>query len=45
MLREDIVQSVAEVLSHIYPVRSVDEGIAILTGVPAGERGREWQVP
>ena len=45
MLREDIVQSVAEGLFHIYPVRSVDEGIAILTGVPAGERGENGKFP
>ncbi|MEZ4767523.1 MAG: AAA family ATPase [Caldilineales bacterium] len=45
MLREDIVQSVAEGRFHIYPVRTVDEGIAILTGVPAGERGEDGKFP
>ncbi len=38
MLREDVVQAVAEGKFHLYPVRTVDEGIEILTGVPAGER-------
>ncbi len=38
MLREDVVEAVAQGVFHIYPVRTVDEGIAILTGVPAGER-------
>jgi len=39
MLREDIVEAVAQGRFHIYTVRTVDEGIEILTGVPAGERG------
>jgi lon-related putative ATP-dependent protease len=37
MLRQDVRQAVAEGKFHIYPVRTVDEGIEILTGVPAGE--------
>ena len=36
MLRADVRQAMAEGQFHIYPVRSVDEGIEILTGVPAG---------
>ncbi len=36
MLRADVRQAVAEGQFHIYPVRTVDEGIEILTGVPAG---------
>lgn len=38
MLRTDVVEAAAQGKFHIYPIRSVDEGIAILTGVPAGER-------
>jgi ATP-dependent Lon protease len=45
MLREDVVQAVAEGQFHIYPVRTVDEGIAILTGRPAGERGDDGKFP
>jgi predicted ATP-dependent protease len=45
MLREDVVQAVAEGKFHIYPVRTVDEGIEILTGVPAGERGPDGTYP
>ncbi len=41
MLREDVVQAVAEGRFHIYPVQTVDEGIEILTGVPAGVLGRD----
>ncbi|MCB0202762.1 MAG: hypothetical protein KDI03_22035, partial [Anaerolineae bacterium] len=45
MLREDVVQAVADGRFHIYPVRTVDEGIAILTGVTAGERGEDSKFP
>jgi lon-related putative ATP-dependent protease len=45
MLREDVVEAVAHGKFHIYPVRTVDEGIEILTGVPAGERGADGAFP
>lgn len=45
MLREDVVQAVAEGRFHIYPVKTIDEGIAILTGQPAGERGPNGEFP
>jgi lon-related putative ATP-dependent protease len=38
MLRDDVVEAVAQGKFHVYPVRTVDEGIALLTGMPAGER-------
>ena len=38
MLRDDVVDAVKEGVFHIYSVKSVDEGIEILTNVPAGER-------
>ena len=41
MLREDVVEAVKHGQFAIYPVGSVDEGIEILTGVKAGERGPE----
>jgi predicted ATP-dependent protease len=37
MLRHDIVDSVREKKFHIYGVRTIDEGIALLTGRPAEE--------
>ncbi len=37
MLRRDVVEAVAQGKFHIYPVKSVDEGIEILTGVEAGK--------
>jgi len=38
MLRKDVVQAVQEGKFHLYPVKTIDQGIAILTGVEAGER-------
>jgi lon-related putative ATP-dependent protease len=36
MLRSDVVAAVKDKKFHIYPVKSIDEGIEILTGVEAG---------
>jgi predicted ATP-dependent protease len=45
MLRRDVVEAAAAGKFHIYPVDSVDQGIEILTGVPAGERGATGEFP
>lgn len=45
MLREDVTEAVAAGQFHIYPVQTVDEGIEILTGTPAGERGPDGAYP
>jgi ATP-dependent Lon protease len=37
MLRKDVVEAVKEQKFHIHPVRTIDHGIEILTGVEAGE--------
>jgi len=37
MVREDVVQAVREGKFHIYAVKTVDEGIELLTGVAAGQ--------
>ncbi len=36
-LKQEVVDAVAEGRFHIYPIRSIDEGLKILTGVEAGE--------
>lgn len=36
VLRDDVVQAVRSGKFHIYPIRTIDEGIALLTGCPAG---------
>jgi lon-related putative ATP-dependent protease len=45
MLRQDVVEAVDTGQFHIYPVETVDQGIEILTGVPAGERDEEGNYP
>jgi lon-related putative ATP-dependent protease len=37
MLRKDVVRTVKEGKFHIYPVKTIDEGIEILTGVEGGD--------
>ena len=37
MLHQDVVTAVAAGKFHIYPVTTVDDGIELLTGIPAGE--------
>ena len=38
MLKPDVVEAVRQGVFHLWAVTSVDQGIEILTGVPAGER-------
>lgn len=38
MLKEEVVEAAKTGKFQIYPVRTIDEGIEILTGVPAGAR-------
>ncbi|HXW98929.1 MAG TPA: AAA family ATPase, partial [Methanomicrobiales archaeon] len=38
MLKEEMVEAAKAGKFRIYPVKSIDEGIEVLTGVPAGER-------
>jgi lon-related putative ATP-dependent protease len=45
MLRQDVVDAVEAGQFHVYPVETVDEGIGILTGLPAGERDHEGNYP
>jgi len=45
MLRQDLVDAARENLFHVHPVRSVDEAMAMLTGLPAGERDDSGEFP
>ncbi len=45
MLREDVVTACAEGKFSIYPVEDVDQAIALLTGLPAGEANEKGLVP
>ena len=38
MVRDDIVDAVREGRFHVYAVKTIDEGIEVLTGVPMGAR-------
>ena len=38
MLKEEVVEAVRKRKFHIYPVKTIDQGIEILTGVKAGAR-------
>jgi lon-related putative ATP-dependent protease len=45
MLRRDVIEAVAAGKFNIYPVESIDQGIEILTGLPAGERNESGNFP
>jgi predicted ATP-dependent protease len=45
MLRADVVAACAAGRFAIYPVSTIDQGIALLTGMPAGERGTGGDYP
>ena len=45
MLRKDVIQAVADGKFHIYPVKTIDQGISILTGVPAGAKNGATEYP
>jgi lon-related putative ATP-dependent protease len=45
MLRSDVVDAVREGTFHVYPVRTIDEGIEILTGVEAGAADKDGNYP
>lgn len=45
MLRKDVVEAVKKGMFFIYPVRTIDEGIEILTGKQAGERKADGTYP
>jgi len=45
MLRKDVVEAVKKGKFHIYPVKTIDEGIEILTGKKAGKRKADGTYP
>jgi lon-related putative ATP-dependent protease len=45
MLREDVVEAVKNGQFSVFAVGTIDEGIEILTGVKAGERGVDGRFP
>ena len=45
MLRHDVVEACRDGRFHVYAVETVDQGIELLTGVPAGRRGDDGAFP
>jgi predicted ATP-dependent protease len=45
VLNDDVIQAVKDGQFHIYPISHVDEGIEILTGVPAGTVNAKGKYP
>ncbi len=45
MLRQDVVDAVKQQNFAVWPVTTVEQGIELLTGVPAGERGPAGTFP
>lgn len=45
MLRRDVVEAVKEGKFHIYAVKTIDDGIELLTSMSAGERGKDGSYP
>jgi len=45
MLAEEVITAVSNKKFHIYPIATIDEGIELLTGVPAGERADDGSYP
>ena len=39
MLKKEIVEAVKNKKFHVYPIKTIDDGIEILTGMTAGKRG------
>ncbi len=45
MLRHDVVAAVAEGRFAIYPIDTVDQGLELLTGIPAGQPDGDGNYP
>jgi predicted ATP-dependent protease len=45
MLRRDVVEAAEAGKFHIFAVRTIDEGIALLSGMPAGEADENQEYP
>ena len=45
MLRENVVEAVVAKKFSLWAIKTVNDGIEILTGVPAGERGSDGKFP
>ncbi len=44
-LSDEIIESVKQNLFHIYAIKTIEEGIEVLTGVPAGKKDKDGHFP
>lgn len=45
MLRKDVLEATEKDRFHVYAVKTIDQGIELLTGLPAGERQENGEYP
>jgi hypothetical protein len=45
MLRDEAVEAIRAGQFHVYAIESIDQGIELLTGMPAGEPGPDGLFP
>ncbi|MFN4227474.1 MAG: Lon protease family protein [Candidatus Ratteibacteria bacterium] len=45
VLNDEVIEAVEKGLFHIWAVKTIDEGIEILTGLPAGEKDKNGEYP
>ena len=44
-LSDEILEAVKNKLFHIYSISTIEEGIEVLTGVPAGKKDKDGHFP
>ena len=45
MIKDEVVEAVKKGRFHVYPVKTISQGIEILTGIKAGERKKDGRFP
>jgi predicted ATP-dependent protease len=45
MLRPDVVEAIEAGEFHVFPIKHIDQGIELMTGVEAGEMDEEGNYP
>lgn len=45
VLKDEVVEAVKEGVFHIYPISHIEEGIALLMGMPAGKKNKAGNFP
>jgi lon-related putative ATP-dependent protease len=45
MLKDEVIDAVKKGMFHVWAVKTIDEGIEILTGVPAGSKDKKGNYP